>query len=174
MKTYHRIKYLDKIKNILNNEKLLVLYGQRQVWKTTLLKILIEDKELIWVKKYFSFEDIQKRSFFWKEEFINFISFKLDIDFTKDWYLFLDEVQYIENIVWLLKSIYDDEEFKIKIIATGSWMWNIPTKAWSSLVWRWEEIFVWHRPEIQIKTPAGTANYRFGRNVRTHHPRHSW
>lgn len=143
MTNYHRIKYLNKIKEVLKNEKLLVLYWQRQVWKTTLMKILIKDEELKWIKKYFSFEDFQKRSFKSKQEFVDFLSFKLNIDFTKDWFLFLDEVQYVENIVGILKSIFDDENFKIKIIATGSWMWNIPVKAWSSLVWRWEEIFVY-------------------------------
>lgn len=142
MKSYHRTKYIDKIKNLLKSEKLVVLYWQRQVWKTTLMEILLEDNELIWFKKIFSFEDIKKRNFNSKKEFIDFLSFYLDIDFEKKWYLFLDEVQYIENIVWLLKSIYDDKKIKIKIIATWSWMWNIPTMAWSSLIWRWEEIFI--------------------------------
>ncbi len=143
MQVYHRKKYLERIKNALNKEKLVVLYGQRQVWKTTLMQILIDDEKLKWTKKYFSFEDITNRSFKSKQEFVDFLAFKLNINFEKEWYLFLDEVQYIENIVWILKAIYDDKNYKVKIIATGSWMWNIPVQAWSSLVWRGEEIFVY-------------------------------
>ena len=143
MSTYHRKKYLDRIKNALKNEKLVVLYGQRQVWKTTLMEILLKNEELIWEKNFFSFEDITNRQFSWKQEFLDFLSFKVNIDFEKEWYLFLDEVQYVENIVWILKSIYDDKNIKLKIIATWSWMWNIPTKAGSSLVWRGEEIYVY-------------------------------
>jgi len=143
MNIYHRIIYLNRIKKALETEKLVVLYGQRQVGKTTLMEILLNDKSLVWPKKYFSFEDISRRSFLSKQEFVDFLSFKLWIDFTKDGYLFLDEVQYVENIVGLLKAIYDDKNYKIKIIASGSWMWNIPTWAWSSLVGRWEEIVVY-------------------------------
>ena len=47
MKTYHRINYLKRIKNALLHEKLVVLYGQRQVGKTTLMEILLEDQELV-------------------------------------------------------------------------------------------------------------------------------
>jgi len=143
MNSYIRIKYLDRIKRSLENDKLIVLYWQRQVWKTTLMKTLIQDKKLVWIKKYFSFEDVQVRSFKSTKDFTDFLSFKLNLNFENHWYLFLDEVQYIENIVWILKSIYDDEKIKLKIIATWSWMWNIPTKAWSSLVWRWEEVFIY-------------------------------
>ena len=143
MQTYHRTIYLEMIKKSLRNEKLVVLYWQRQVWKTTLMEILMQDNDLKLEKKIFSFEDTQKRNFKSKQEFVDLLSFNLNIDFKKEGYLFLDEVQYVENIVWILKSIYDDKKFKIKIVATGSWMWNIPTQAWSSLVWRWEEVFVY-------------------------------
>lgn len=143
MNNYHRTYCLDRIKNILSKEKLVLLYGQRQVGKTTLIKILLEDKSLDKYKKFFSFEDTQKRYFDTKQEFLDYLKFEFDIDVYQDMYLFLDEVQYVENIVWILKSLYDDKNIKAKIIATGSWMWNIPTKAWSSLVWRWEEIFIY-------------------------------
>ncbi len=143
MKSYHRTKYLDRIKKSLQNEKLLLLYGQRQVGKTTLMNILIEDKTLVGIKKIFSFEDTQKRQFADKQEFIDFLSFELNIDFSQEGFLFLDEVQYVENIIGHLKAIYDDNNYRIKIIATGSGMRNIPTVGWSTLVGRWDEIYIY-------------------------------
>ncbi len=143
MNNYHRTKYIDRIKKALKKEKLVLLYWQRQVWKTTLMKMLIEDDNLKGTKKIFSFEDTQKRNFVTKQDFLDYLQFEFDIDFYNNDYIFLDEVQYVENIVSILKSIYDDKSIKAKIIATGSWMWNIPNKAGSSLVWRWEELFIY-------------------------------
>lgn len=54
----------------------------------------------------------------------------------------LDEFQYVFWWNKILKSLYDDNKVKLKIIATGSWMWNLKEDN-SSLVWRWEEIFVY-------------------------------
>jgi predicted AAA+ superfamily ATPase len=47
MNIYHRIIYLNRIKKALETEKLVVLYGQRQVGKTTLMEILLNDKSLV-------------------------------------------------------------------------------------------------------------------------------
>lgn len=140
---YHRINYLNRIKKSLKKEKLVLLYWQRQVWKTTLMRILENDNSIKWKKYYFSFEDTQERYFKNKNDFIDFLSFETNLDFKKNNVLFLDEVQYVDNIVWHLKSLYDDDKINTKIVATWSWMWNLPTTSWSSLVWRWDEINVY-------------------------------
>lgn len=139
---FKRKKYLDKIYSYLKTEKLIVLYWARQVWKTTLLKVLIEDKNLDFQKVYINFDDIYEKKFTSKDQFLKFLEFNYWVDFWKKWILFLDEIQSVENIEQILKSIYDDEEIKLQIIATWSWLWQIK-KLWSSLVWRVKQIFVY-------------------------------
>lgn len=141
MKIFRRWFYLEKIYKALEKEKLVILIWPRQVWKTTLLKILQEDlKEKTY---YYSFEDeFEKISFSNKNEFIDFFKTILWVDFYSNWVLMLDEFQYVLWWNKVLKSLYDDEKIKVKIIATGSWMWNLKEDN-SSLVWRWEEIFVY-------------------------------
>lgn len=139
-KVYKRQKYISKLTDLLQKEKLVLIYGTRQVGKTTLMKYFIENNILQWDCKYYSFEDsFDKRDFKDKKDFLDFLWFTQNIDLTKDWYLFIDEIQYIRDIDSILKSLYDDDSVKTKIIASGSGMWNISTKAWSSLVGRWWE-----------------------------------
>lgn len=140
---FKRKKYLDKIYSSLKkNEKLIIIYWARQVWKTTLLKILMEDKKLLWIKKYINFDDIYERNFKNKDEFMNFFAFNYWIEFEKEWYLFLDEVQTVENIEQILKSLYDDDKIKLKVIVTWSWLWQIK-KIGSSLVGRVKQIWIY-------------------------------
>jgi len=70
-------KYLkENYASINKNEKLVILYWARQVGKTTLLKILLIDEELLWEKKYINFDDIYDKEFKNKDEFIKFLEFK--------------------------------------------------------------------------------------------------
>ncbi len=139
---FKRQKYLSQIYDYLQTEKLIILYWARQVWKTTLLKIIINDDSLKNKKKYINFDDIYDQNFKTKDEFIKYISFSYWVDFFNEWILFLDEIQTISNIEQILKSLYDDDTIKIKIIATWSWLWQI-SKLGSSLVWRVKQIWVY-------------------------------
>lgn len=139
---FKRKKYLNQIYDYLQTEKLIILYWARQVWKTTLLKIILDDNNVKSPKKYINFDDIYSQNFISKDEFIKYISFNYSVDFFNEWILFLDEIQTIANIEQILKSIYDDESIKIKIIATWSWLWQI-SKLGSSLVWRVKQIWVY-------------------------------
>lgn len=139
---FKRQKYLSQIYDYLQTEKLIILYWARQVWKTTLLKIIINDTSLKTTKKYINFDDIYDQNFKTKDEFIKYISFSYWVDFFNEWILFLDEIQTISNIEQILKSLYDDDTIKIKIVATWSWLWQI-SKLGSSLVWRIKQIWVY-------------------------------
>ena len=139
---FKRKKYLKAIYDWLKKEKLIIIYWARQVWKTTLLKILLNDENLNFKKIYINFDDIYEKTFKTKNEFITFLEFNYWVNFYEEWILFLDEVQTIENIEQILKSIYDDVNIKLKIIATWSWLWQIE-KLWSSLVWRTKQIYVY-------------------------------
>jgi len=139
---YRRKKYLDKIYKSLKKEKLILLLWTRQVWKTTILETL--KKELIWKVYFYSFEDdFFQQEFESKQNFIDYFSLKLWIDFYKKWFFLIDEFQYVNNWEKILKSIYDDKNIKLKLIVTGSWLWTYWEKNKWTLVWRWEEIFIY-------------------------------
>jgi predicted AAA+ superfamily ATPase len=139
---YRRKKYLDKIYSSLEKERLILLLWTRQVWKTTILEILRE--ELKWDIYFYSFEDdFYKQEFNNKIEFINYFKLSLWVDFYKQWYFLIDEFQYIKNWEQILKSIYDDKTVKIKLVVTGSGLWTYSDDNKWTLVWRWEEIFIY-------------------------------
>lgn len=138
----YRKKYLDKILSKIDTEKLFLLVWARQVGKTTIMEMLKERLESSFKTLYFNLEDIFGIEFNTKNDFINYFLFEYWFDFYKDWIIFLDEVQYLKNPESLLKSIYDDKEIKVKVIATWSRFWW-QKKVWSSLVGRWEIIQVY-------------------------------
>ncbi len=142
MKIFRRSKYLDKILSFLEKEKLILLLGPRQVGKTTLLYMLkneVKDR-LVY---YYSFEDeFSKLDFLNKQDFINYFTRVLKVDFFKPGLFLLDEIQYVKNNIRLLKALYDDQEIKLQFVVTGSWIWNLKEDS-SSLVGRWVEIFIW-------------------------------
>lgn len=142
MKIFYRKKYIDRIINNIEKEKLFLLVWARQVWKTTIMEILKEELEKKYKSLYFNFEDFFGIEFKTKNEFINFFKFEYKFDFYNEWIIFLDEIQYLNNPESILKSLYDDKEIKVKIIATWSRFWG-QKKVWSSLVWRWEIIKVY-------------------------------
>ncbi len=140
---YRRTKYLDKIYKALKKEKLILLLWTRQVWKTTILETL--HKELDWKKYFYSFEDdFYNIEFKNKQEFIDYFSLNLGIDFFSEWYFFIDEFQFVKFWEKILKSLYDDKNIKLKIIVTWSGVWTYSEENKWTLVWRWKEIFIYN------------------------------
>jgi len=98
-----RKSYIDQIRSIISKEKLLVVFGARQVGKTSLLYLL---KEEISIQKkykkivYFNFEDIfGKKEFVNKQDFYDFIKTNTDADLQdKKTLIMLDEVQEVSNV----------------------------------------------------------------------------
>jgi len=76
------------------------------------------DDSLDYNKKYINFDDIYEKEFKTKSEFTKYLEFNYSVEFDKKGILFLDEVQTINNIEQILKSLYDDESIKLKIVAT--------------------------------------------------------
>lgn len=139
---WKRKKYLDKIYKALETEKLVLLLGTRQVWKTSLLELLRQ--ELVWEKYFYSFEDDFSRiEFVSKQDFINYFTLSLWVNFYKEGYFFIDEFQYIRNWEQILKSLYDDTTIKIQLIVTGSGLWTYWEDHSWTLVGRWQEIYVY-------------------------------
>jgi len=151
-----REKILEKINKKLDNKnKILFLIWARQVWKTTLLKSLIEFWYLNKDEWIFLFWD--ELADLWVNNFQGFIEniqIKRDLKSLK--YLILDEAQYIPNI-WLILKILIDKvrnwEFDFKIIVSWSWSLNIFSWITDSLIWRKDIISIsWFSFEEFLET----------------------
>ncbi len=133
--------YIDKIKTFLPNKNAIILVGARQVWKSSLLKILIEQK-IIKNELLISWDDFYLEDFTPKA-FLEFLNFKYDL-INKD-YLIIDEAQKIKNIWLIIKYLVDkNKESVINLKIIISWSWSLEIFRWitDSLIWRYNLIKV--------------------------------
>ncbi|MCG2700703.1 MAG: ATP-binding protein [Candidatus Falkowbacteria bacterium] len=134
-------KIIAKIAKYLNDDEIIVLHGARQVGKTSIINYLIskilgdknDNKNLI----YFDLEDFNLVELLNSgvEKTVEHLK-GLDCDFNKKIYLFIDEIQYLENPSSFLKLFHDRYKGKIKLIATGSSSFEIKKKFKNSLAGR--------------------------------------
>lgn len=105
-------KHLENLKNLIQPNKVIVIYGPRRCGKTTLLKKFLES-----VKEKYLF--VNGEDIFVQEELSSQSIIKLK-NFVGDYKLLvIDEAQRIPNIGLNLKLIVDNIE-NIKVVATGS------------------------------------------------------
>lgn len=112
---------LNIIEKQLNRDNIIAIVGSRQVGKTSLLSLLYEKtgKKL---KTYFDLEDIQLLGEFNKlklDDFPAFLQEKTNLPVNKKVFVFIDEIQYLDNPSNFLKYIFDHYK-KIKFIVSGS------------------------------------------------------
>ena len=120
--------YSDKIDELLKPNKVLVLYGPRQVGKTTLLKEFLKTYR---GKVYNSTgENASLQKVLESSDFSKIIPFFKGYDL-----IVIDEAQKIENIGQGLKIIVDQIE-GVKVIATGSSSFDLSNKLGEPLVGR--------------------------------------
>lgn len=120
--------YLDKIEKYLKPNKVLVIYGPRQVGKTTLVE---EYLKTFSGKVYKSTgENAELRRVLQSDDFSQIIPFFEGYDLVV-----IDEAQKIENVGQGLKIIVDQIE-GIKVIATGSSSFDLSNKIGEPLVGR--------------------------------------
>ena len=113
---------LEKWLNNPNNKPLLI-FGARQVGKTTLVKNFIKkhNHQLIDL----NFEDFTTQNTFKNvtniSEFIDLVQLHKKLTISKNTVIFLDEIQFTPSVFSLLRFF---SEFKThyKVIATGSWL----------------------------------------------------
>jgi len=136
-----RNSYIDKIKKYLPNKNAIILVGARQVWKSSLIKSLLQEKvienEILLNWDDFILEDFSAKSF------LDFLEFKYDIK-NKD-YLIIDEAQKINNIGIIIKYLVDknkESDLNMKIIISWSWSLEIFRGITDSLIWRYNLIRV--------------------------------
>lgn len=118
------------IKLDINSDDILIVYGSRQVGKTTLLYKLIQylrqrgaDREDLF---YFSADDKLFRDHFLDEP-SKLIEFVMENE-KKKAYIFIDEIQRISNPGIFLKNLYDFRIKDLKVIVTGSSSLEIKSK----------------------------------------------
>ncbi|MBI4234676.1 ATP-binding protein [Candidatus Peregrinibacteria bacterium] len=127
----------ELIKN-LSNDKIIALLGSRQVGKTSLMYLLIGHL-LKTVKShnifYFNLDDFELRNLFSSaDSFLQYIQADRE---TK--YVFIDEVQRLDNPGLFLKSIHD-LNLNLKIIVSGSSQLELRAKLKEFLVGRLRQI----------------------------------
>lgn len=139
MKIYSR-KIIKKIEKFLKIPEIIVIHGARQTGKTTVLQILMKNLAKRNLPKnivYFDLEDFELVNLCNQglKAVINHLKSR-GCNFNKKIYLFIDEIQYLENPSSFLKLFFDNWKNKIKIIVSGSSSFTIKSKFKESLVGR--------------------------------------
>jgi len=150
-------KILPHISNFLNYKEAIVIYGARQVGKTTIMKMLI--KELKTINNipeeaifYFDLEDLEILEICNQgvDHLIRYIDARTSLhntdnldnshsssDSTKQKiHLFIDEIQYLNNASNFMKLMVDNHSDRFKLIVSGSSVLDIKSKIKQSLVGR--------------------------------------
>lgn len=124
-----------KLENYLNEEEILLIIGARQVGKTT---VLYQIKDILKNQKqpcyFLNLEDPDYLSLI-NQSPKNLLKI-YPFDLNKKNFLFIDEIQYLNNPSNFLKYIFDEYKGKIKIIASGSSAFYLDRKFKDSLAGR--------------------------------------
>ena len=134
---------VDNIMSYINDSNIIVLHGARQVGKTHILyyikNLLYQENKLTY---YIDLEDSRFVDLLNQgvEDFILFLQnegFEIEqmIDNNSKLYVFIDEIQYLDDPSKFLKLIVDHHRY-IKLIVSGSSSFNIKSKFSDSLVGR--------------------------------------
>ena len=145
-------KILPHIRNFLNYKEAIVICGARQVGKTTIMKMLI--KELKSTNKipeeavfYFDLEDLEMLELCNQgvDHLIRYIDARTSYNSNsspassnskRKIYLFIDEIQYLNNASSFIKLMVDNHSDRFKLIVSGSSVLDIKSKIKQSLVGR--------------------------------------
>lgn len=134
-------KLLPELRQHLQQKEITLLIGPRQAGKTTLLRALIrqlQDEGHLCL--FFNLDiDTDAQHFTSQSRFIERINI---LTGGKTAYIFIDEVQRIENAGLFLKGIYD-RELPYKFIATGSGSLELKEKIAESLVGRKRNFYLY-------------------------------
>ncbi|MGB7055391.1 MAG: ATP-binding protein [bacterium] len=113
-------RLVEKLNNWIERDEIIVIYGARQVGKTSLLRYLQKNLDAQGKKTIFvDLEDIELRSALKTAR--NLIAYLEAVGWTKGerFYVFLDEIHYMENAPSVLKYVHDHCP-ELKFIITGS------------------------------------------------------
>ena len=118
-----RDEYIKKIVPFIDKDVIKVLTGIRRSGKSVMLKLLIEELKNRGINEnqfiYINFENLKYRNLKNYERLYDFILNKVD-DKYKSYYIFLDEIQEVEEWERCVNSLRVDEELRFDIYITGS------------------------------------------------------
>ncbi len=180
--TFIKRKILPHIRDFLNYKEAIIIYGARQVGKTTIMKMLI--KELKSTNKipeeavfYFDLEDLEILEICNQgvDHLIRYIDARTS--YSSNFspassnskgkiYLFIDEIQYLNNASSFIKLMVDNHSDRFKLIVSGSSVLDIKSKIKQSLVGRivtfevlgldFEEFLWFRKKKINLNKIADT------------------
>ena len=125
----------NSIKPYINSRQVIVVTGMRRVGKTTLMNYIYNRIKLE-NKLFLDLENTLERRIFQKKDYQD-IKFELElrgINFKKQAYLFIDEIQFLKNIPSVVKYFYD--HYQIKFFLTGSSSYYLKNQFSESLAGR--------------------------------------
>ena len=132
---------LPILQDNLTNPKIIGLLGSRQVGKSSLIYLLIQHLQELQIANrdifYFNLDDLKLHELF--RNLPDFLEFIQSGTVTK--YIFIDEIQRLENPGLFLKELYDLRR-NIKIIYSGSSQIEIRTKLKEHLVGRARQFII--------------------------------
>ena len=135
LKMYKRYLY-KKVQAHLSKKHISLITGPRQVGKTTLM-LQLHNELIAQSKKSFflSLEDKEIRNGFnvHPEQLFNYIP---PVNKNEKYYIFIDEIQYLDDPSNFLKYIFDNYRENIKLIVSGSSSFYIDNKFTDSLAGR--------------------------------------
>lgn len=118
-----RDEYIEKIVPFIDKDVIKVLTGIRRSGKSVMLKLLMEELKNRGINEnqfiYINFENLKYRNLKNYERLYDFILNKVD-DKYKSYYIFLDEIQEVEEWERCVNSLRVDEELRFDIYITGS------------------------------------------------------
>jgi len=126
----------QKIIDSLYKNKIIIIYGARQVGKTTLVKEILEEQDLK-EKIYYNCDEPDIR-----EIFTNKTSTELKSFLANKKLIIIDEAQRVKNIGITLKLINDNYP-EIQIIATGSSSFELSNEISEPLTGRKKEFYLY-------------------------------
>ena len=133
-------KILLRISRFLEYKEAIVIYGARQVGKTTIMKMLIKQLKDNGIADeavfYFDLEDLDMLNLC--SQGVDFLIRYIDArtSYKGKIYLFIDEIQYLDNASSFIKLMVDNHSNRFKLIASGSSVLGIKSKIKKSLVGR--------------------------------------
>jgi uncharacterized protein len=140
---YKKRQIFPKIIELLKIPETIVLHGSRQVGKTTLIKMTVDYLENKEVTNIFYFdlekpEDLElcNRGV---DDMISYMQIRLKKSQKSEnskIFVFIDEIQYLDNPSSLLKLFYDHHKNDYKLMVSGSSSFAIKSKFKDSLVGR--------------------------------------
>ena len=116
----NREKYLERIRPYYDKQLIKVITGQRRVGKSYFLKQIAAELKILNPKANFIFIDKEKFEFDQIKSFIQLLEYIKSISTNSTNYIFIDEVQEIENYEKALRSLPSDGNYDIYCSGSNS------------------------------------------------------